>query len=377
MNKVRLKSFNVIKNITFVNQLFGISIILIASIQVYFLSHYNTALLAISITSSYALSIIIILIVSIKFLNWFKSNKSKKSLLVYSIATSSISINLFITLFFVLSVVHSWNSISPTFLGTTSLYIISGSLSDNLIFFQNITLIISFSLTWYATLTILFNRIWKINKLFLLILFIPLFYFLIQYISIIYDLFSPLIVENPYQYSSWLTILFTLSQPVGGILFGIAFWIMSKNIPKKYPAREFLITSTFGFIILFISNQAVLLTSTPFPPYGLISVSTLGFSTFLIYMGIYLSAISISKDAKLRNIIKRIALQYNVGLLENIGSAQIINEIEEKAFALLDNKKYNEDNNEKIVKSDIGEMKHYINEILVEIKEEKLKKDNL
>jgi hypothetical protein len=199
----------------------------------------------------------------------------------------------------------------------------------------------------------------------------PLLYFLSQYISVFYNLFAPLILESPYGNGSLLTTIFTFSKLAGGILFGLVFWIMSKKIPKKYPAKEYLMFTTFGLIILFISNQAVLLTSTPFPPFGLASVSTVGFSTFLIFIGLYLSAISISKDKKLRSMIKRIALQYNVNLLENIGSAQIHNEIEEKVVKILKDQKNNENSNEETAKIDSKEVKRYINEILDEVKEKK------
>jgi hypothetical protein len=311
------------------------------------------------------------IIITEKFLRWFIFNKKNRTLLIYALATLSISINLIITLCFVLSVVNSWNPTSPAFRGTTSIYIISGSLSDNLNYYQSLTLIVSFSLTWYATLTPFFKQIVRRNKLYLILLFMPLLYFQSQYISVFYNLFAPLILEGPYGNGNLFTTIFTFSKLAGGILFGLVFWIMSKKIAKEYPVKEYLVITTFGLNILFISNQAVLLTSTPFPPFDLASVSTVGFSTFLIFIGIYLSAISISKDKKLRSVIKRIALQYNTNLLENIGSAQIYNEIEEKVVKILKEQKNNENSNEETAKTDSKEVKRYINEILDEVKEKK------
>ncbi len=372
--KPHVKFYRLLKKTTLANQAVLIGIIGVTLFQVYVFSHYNTAILTTSIASSYTLSIITMIVITEKFWRWFRFNKKNRSLLMYAIATLSISINLIITLCFVLSVVNSWNPISPSFRGTTSIYIISGSLSDNLHYYQSLTLIISFSLTWYATLTVFFKQIVKRNKLFLIVLLIPLLYFLSQYISAFYNLFAPLILESPYENGSLLTIIFTLSKPAGGILFGLVFWIMSKKIPKKYPAKEYLMLTTFGLIILFISNQAVLLTSTPFPPFGLASVSAVGFSTFLIFIGLYLSAISISKDKKLRNTIKRIALQYDVNLLENIGSAQSHNEIEEKVVNILNDQKNDENRNEETATIDSKEVKQYINEILEEAKEKKSQK---
>ena len=108
----------------------------------------------------------------------------------------------------------------------------------------------------------------------------------------------------------------------------------------------------------------------------MVFVSVVGFSTFLIFIGIYLSAISISKDKKLRNTIKRIALQYDINLLENIGSAQIHNEIEEKVVKILNDQKNNENSIEETAKIDSKEEKQYINEILDEVNE-KNRKNNI
>ena len=123
--KLHIKLYNLLKKTTLANQVVLIGIIGVTLIQVYFFSHYNTALLTTSIASSYILSIITMIIITEKFLRWFRFNKTNRSLLTYAIATSSISINLIITLCFVLSVVNSWNPISPAFRGTTSIYIIS------------------------------------------------------------------------------------------------------------------------------------------------------------------------------------------------------------------------------------------------------------
>lgn len=63
--------------------------------------------------------------------------------------------------------------------------------------------------------------------------------------------------------------------------------------------------------------------------------------------------------------------QYNVNLLENIGSAQIHNEIEEKVVKILKDQKNKENSNEETAKIDSKEVKRYINEILDEVKEKK------
>ena len=61
-----------------------------------------------------------------------------------------------------------------------------------------------------------------------------------------------------------------------------------------------MIVSSYGFALLFISNQAIVLVSAPYPPFGLATISFTGLSSFLVTLGIYSSAVSLAHDAKLR-----------------------------------------------------------------------------
>lgn len=86
---------------------------------------------------------------------------------------------------------------------------------------------------------------------------IPLVYFLSQFVSAFVDTFNSIISLNPILYSIILTMVFTLSKPVGGILFGIEFWTVAKNIGKNKPSRGYMIISAYGVAMLSISNQAI------------------------------------------------------------------------------------------------------------------------
>jgi hypothetical protein len=128
-------------------------------------------------------------------------------------------------------------------------------------------------------------------------------------------------------------VTFTLSKPVGGILFGVAFWMVARSLPQKGIVRDYFIISGFGIVLLFTSNQGIILVSFTYPPFGLATVSFLGISSYLILVGIYSSAISISEDNKLRKSIRNHAMK-EAKLLENIGTAQVQQEIERRAITL-------------------------------------------
>ena len=71
-------------------------------------------------------------------------------------------------------------------------------------------------------------------------------------------------------YSILITLIFTLSKPIGGILFGVAFWTMAKDVAANKVVREYLIIAGFGLIMLFISDQAITQIAVAYPPFGLV-----------------------------------------------------------------------------------------------------------
>jgi hypothetical protein len=147
------------------------------------------------------------------------------------------------------------------------------------------------------------------------------------------NVFNPIIRENPIFFGSLLTFIFTLSKPAGGILFGIAFWTISRNIRRTIAVRDYLMISALGFVLFFTSDQAIVLISVSYPPFGVTAVSFMGLSSYLIFVGIYYSAISLSHDDKVRREIKKFAMQESK-LLDRIGSAQLEKDIEEKVTAI-------------------------------------------
>lgn len=95
--------------------------------------------------------------------------------------------------------------------------------------------------------------------------------------------------------------------------------------------RDYFIISGFGVVLLFTSNQGITLVSFTYPPFGLATVSFLGISSYLILIGIYSSAISVSEDINLRKSNRNHAVK-EVKLLESIGTAQVQQEIERKVM---------------------------------------------
>lgn len=165
-----------------------------------------------------------------------------------------------------------------------------------------------------------------------------------------------------------IIITFWASKPICGILFGFVFWSMVKHV-KDSNIRSYLITSAFGIILLIIANQGpAIASSLSFPPYGTISLSYIGMSSYLLFIGIYYSVAMISYDGILKKSISILATKFN--LWDSITTSESFLESEEKINKI--NNIMKEDQYKHAATTGIqysvtdSEILDYINEILME-----------
>ena len=163
----------------------------------------------------------------------------------------------------------------------------------------------------------------------------PLVYFLIQFQPLLLNIFSAYQTLDPVLFNVVYTMIFSLSKPVGGILFGIAFWILARNI-RHNTLRDYLTIAGIGLILLFTSNQATVLINLPYPPFGMATISFMGMSSYLVFLGIYFSAVSVAQDMKLRRTIRN-SVGRQLDLLDNIGMAEVQKDVERKIISLTSN----------------------------------------
>jgi hypothetical protein len=231
-----------------------------------------------------------------------------------------------------------------------------------------VSTIVSFSLLWGATVVLLHHRAMKLGRIrYWLIISSPLVLFLSQFVGMYIRLFDPLFGSNPAAVAFWTTIVFTISKPVGGILFGLAFLVIARSFREDVPPRKHLIITACGLILLFTANQASVLLVAPFPPFGIISVALVGLASSLIFSGIYSVAIFLSEDAKLRQLIRRAGWDES-GLLDVVGMAQMKEQIQKRVVKIM---KDNSDNIKKMAGAESmpseNDVKEYIDEVVKEI----------
>ncbi len=345
-----------------------ISIILVVlSLQMITTSHYDSFLLILITTTSYALAIFMLGLLTSRFISWFRLNRNVV-VLFYGLASGVLSINAAITLAFVYGpFLNLPKEIKPN-LQEVYYLPIPGSVEYLLNSAYTISSIISFILTWVATVLLLHSYTRKFGRIkYWIIVTLPLIYFLSQFPSFSLNLFASLLNTDPVFYGIFLSVVFIVSKAAGGILFGIAFWLIARTISRDNVVRQYLIIAAVGFVLLFVSDQAPVLTNAPYPPLGLASISFMGLASYLILIGIYSSAISVSEDSKLRQTIRGLTSK-EPKLLDSIGSAHMEQEIQKK---VLEFTKRNKDRmaEETGIQSSLTEedMKSYLQEVIKEI----------
>jgi hypothetical protein len=144
-----------------------------------------------------------------------------------------------------------------------------------------------------------------------------------------------MLISNPTFFGIFFTLVFALSNLAGGIFFAIAFWTAGRTLARGTIVRTYMTISAYGLILLFLTNQGILLMATGghYPPFGLATVSLVGLSAYLILIGIYSSAVSVSQDVSLRKSI-RSSVEKQADLLHSIGIAQMEQEIENRVIRI-------------------------------------------
>jgi hypothetical protein len=308
------------------------AILVFAILQMLITSRYDVVLLIITMTISYVFAIIMMVILCHRFFSWFRLNKSYV-ILLYGLSSIMLVANTCVTLGLVnILLVDKPGEVISRAASLNVPFVNANPVTSTLNYAYIITTIASFIITWCATVGLLKNYIHKMGKFrYSLVLILPLAYFVSQFLFFSLGLLGPLLISNPVFYAILFTMLFTLSKPIGGIIFGIGFWMVARNIHTQNLVRNYLIISAYGFLLLFTSNQAMVLTFAQYPPFGLITICFVGLSSYLVLLGIYSSAISISQDAKLRREIRDLAIR-ELELLDRIGSAQKEEELRKRVL---------------------------------------------
>jgi hypothetical protein len=349
-----------------------IAILVSTLLQMSFMLSYHILVLNTTIFISYGLSLILLALLAKRFFSWFKLNHNLV-VLVYGLAISMISINAAITIIYINTQLNE----SPHQDYIRPVRSLTGSFTKVDVMYGSayvLTSVLSFILIWIATVLLLRHYSRRLGKIkYWIVVSIPLVYFLSQFQPLFLYSFADLRLSNPVLFGIIYNLIFSISKPAGGVLFGIAFWTVAKRLTSK-TVKSYMIISAYGMMLLFTVNQPTGLTLTPYPPFGLTSICFMVLAAYLVFLGVYSSATSVSEDSRLRQSIRKIALRES-RFLDAIGTAQMEQELQRRVIAIYENTK-NSMLNETGINSSVDEndIKSYLQEIVEEVKVEKRRK---
>ena len=354
---------DVIHKVVSTIQYAAIAILVFIILEMTVTSSYNIFLIEALFWINYVLSILLLGLLAQRFFSWFKSGRNTV-VLAYALAMSLLSINAGFTLLYVTSELRYWD------IYISSHHRLEDFGSADTIFNSTyiVTSFLSFILTWVATVLLLHHYSIKLGKIiYWIIVSMPLVYFLSQFQPLILDLFATYRVSEPVLFGIIYTLIISGSKPAGGVLFGIAFWSIARGV-KRSAVKDYMIISAYGIMLLFTSNQATVLITAPYPPFGLATISFMGLSSYLILVGIYSSAVSVAQDLELRKLIRKYTRRESK-LLDSIVSAEMEKEIQNRVMKIVDEQSFKM-KEETGVQSSLNEedIKEYLVKVLSETK---------
>jgi hypothetical protein len=320
--------FNVVKIICYLLIITMLGIL----IEILLTSSYYKPLLAISVALSYGLTTFLMGLLAYRLSSWVRTHRSVV-VLIYAIASVFITINAIDSLIFfdvVILDVRQWmftsseladqppelSNVTPQspvifqtgFSETTPMYIVAQ--------IQTYSMTAYFIVTWAGTIMLLRHYIKKIGKIrFWLVTTLPIIFFLNYYITLYKNAnpATPFIVGIQFLLLAWAII-------ICGILFGFGFRSVAKAITGSSNVRNYMLIAAYGYVLFFNAAQATVLQAG-YPPFGLANVSIVGLSSYLIFIGVYHSAVSVSQDSQLIRNIKKMTMK-ELELIRDLGLAQ-------------------------------------------------------
>jgi hypothetical protein len=297
-----------------------IAIFVFMLIEISAIKQYPTISLTIVTAGTYGLNIGLMGIFTNIFFSWYKSNRNSVVVLLYGLSFAAVVIA---SLIFLTGSFYRFME-KPLYISADtqpSMELEPGSLLYQLGKMYHYADIVSFLLKWVATALLLYHYSKKMGRAkYWILISLPLVYFAGTYLDD-YHVYEPQ-TESEELYWDLYT---SLNSTAGGILFYIGFLIAARHFHENFAIKDYMTICGLGFLLFFSAGQSTL-ANTLYPPFGLATMSLYGLSTFMILLGLYSSAISVSTDIELRKSIKKSTLRESK-FLDSIGTAHMEKEL--------------------------------------------------
>lgn len=365
---IRSKSFlfNGLQKIVIASQYILLSIIVAIIFQILFMSQYYTVFLIWSTVINLLLTISLLGILARQLLLWYQYYK-RGSFVILSYAVAFVIMSMTFSLALLLDL-HSFSSKQDIVTPNSEVVFPDFDNADGLLllfhFIYQYSDIISFIFIWGSSALLLLHYRKRIGLVkFWIIISLPLVYHLgsIWEVLGIYEPQSDTELYFYYLYTSLYSI-------AGGLMFGITFITIARKIDNP-RIKGYMTLTAFGFILLYISSPITLVASS-YPPFGIASLSISGLACYLLLIGLYSTAVTLSQHAQLRKSIRSSINEQHSKLMDGIGMSELQREIDKRVTPLVQ-RHAEQMNMEAALDLTISEeeVKQYMNEILRDLHE--------
>jgi hypothetical protein len=334
-------------------------------LQILVMSHYPVSILTAATVLSYTLNASLMGLFAYRFFAWYRSNRYSIAGIFYGLSFVAIAFTSIVAVVEDSLILQSKDD--PVVTPQSEVFFPSFEeggivILDMVHQIYQYSALISFVLVWIATAILLKSYSQRLGKTkYWIIISLPLVYLLSTFIEF-FGLYTPSSDSELF----FFYLYASLNSTAGGILFGVAFKIIANRIPSDSNARDYLMISAYGFILLAISSQTTLIASS-YPPFGLATLTFYGLAAYLVLVGLYSTVISVSHDVELRRSIAKSATEQS-NLIRGIATAQMHLELQNRVMAV--EKKHRDTliENSRVQPSVTEEdMKGYLEQVLSEI----------
>lgn len=297
-------------------------VVAIVILQILFIQQYNIVSLYIVYAISYGLWIVTLAILARAFFSWYRFSKNAV-VLIFALSMIAYVINGVAGLFEYSDMLGQQKSIITSVDVAYFPEFSIESIGSQIGVINNAASSAAYILTWIGTVKMLYPYIKKLGKIkFWTIMGVAMVYYLSIFPLFVLGYFTP--SENVDAMTNIL--IFSLAGLLSGIIFGAAFYSVARTLRRGSDLRNHMIVAAYGFVLFYIAGSASA-SQAAYPPFGIISVSFIGLSCYLIYAGLYSSAVTVSQDTTLRLSIKK-SITDQAKFLHGMGSAHMEQELQ-------------------------------------------------
>lgn len=299
------------------------AVIALVILQILLTQQYSTVSLYIVHAISYGLWIVILSLLAFAFFFWYVSSNNNLIVLIFVLAMIAYVVN------GITSVATYFDMLTQQKRVVTSTDVAYfpefsiESIGSQIGLASQIASAAAYVLTWIGTVKMLYPYIKKLGKIkFWIIMGVAMIYYLISFPLFVLGYFTP--SENVDAMTN--VLIFSFAGIMSGIIFGAAFLSVARTLRKGSDLRNHMVIAAYGFVLFYIAGSAMA-SQAAYPPYGIVSVSFTGLSCYLIYTGLYSSAVTVSQDTTLRLSIRK-SVSEQAKFLDSMGTAQMEQELQ-------------------------------------------------